>query len=58
LLGKQDPSLRKIEQQHLMCMALGLLRHPQAIRYVASEIDWRAHGVFSLFSPGERYGSL
>jgi hypothetical protein len=44
LLGEQDPSLGKIQQQGLVGLGLGLLRHAQAIRYMVSEIDGPTHG--------------
>ncbi len=43
LLGEQDPSLGQIQQQRLVGLGLGLLRHAQAIRNMVFEIDGRTH---------------
>ena len=50
LFGEQDPSLGKIQQQGLVGLGLGLLRHAQAIRYVVLEIDGSTHGLPPVWS--------
>jgi hypothetical protein len=43
LFGEEDPGLSEIQQERLVGLRLGLLRHAQAIRYMISEIDGTTH---------------
>src|SRR5438067_1094793 len=56
LLGEQDPRLREIQQECLVSLRLGFLRHPQTIRYMVLKIDSPSHvrSPFVAFIPFQR----
>ena len=50
LFGEKNPGLREIQQERLVGLRLGLLRHTQAIGYMISKIDGPTHVCSPYYS--------